>query len=155
MLLSLCACGKRSARTCPALRLHCPEGTTSVGVTVTAVGLSPAGSGCLVTLSPFAGDELPELDNMADHWLGSIARATMQTYCDVILQIPELTPHSTKQLATDIGGSPSPVREGTALAHSNSQPPAEGSPPDVTPDVALKLSEMHLLLQAPSPGVLT
>lgn len=44
---------------------------------------------------------------MADNWLGSIARATMQTYCDVILQIPELTPHSTKQLATDIGGSPS------------------------------------------------
>lgn len=54
---------------------------------------------------PSAGDELPELDNMADSWLGSIARATMQTYCDVILQIPELTPHSTKQLATDIGVS--------------------------------------------------
>uniref|UniRef100_A0A452TWH2 Conserved oligomeric Golgi complex subunit 7 n=1 Tax=Ursus maritimus TaxID=29073 RepID=A0A452TWH2_URSMA len=53
---------------------------------------------------PEQGDELPELDNMADNWLGSIARATMQTYCDVILQIPELTPHSTKQLATDIGG---------------------------------------------------
>ncbi|KAM9210877.1 conserved oligomeric Golgi complex subunit 7 isoform 2-T2 [Dugong dugon] len=51
---------------------------------------------------PEQGDELPELDNMADHWLGSIARATMQTYCDVILQIPELTLHSTKQLATDI-----------------------------------------------------
>lgn len=48
------------------------------------------------------GDELPELDNMADYWLGSIARATMQTYCEVILQIPELTVHSTKQLATDI-----------------------------------------------------
>lgn len=43
---------------------------------------------------------------MADNWLGSIARATMQTYCDVILQIPELTPHSTKQLATDIGKYP-------------------------------------------------
>lgn len=27
----------------------------------------------------------------------------MQTYCDVIVQIPELTPHATKQLATDIG----------------------------------------------------
>uniref|UniRef100_A0A8D1WZ81 Conserved oligomeric Golgi complex subunit 7 n=1 Tax=Sus scrofa TaxID=9823 RepID=A0A8D1WZ81_PIG len=52
---------------------------------------------------PEQGDELPELDNMADNWLGSIARATMQTYCDAILQIPELTPHSTKQLATDIG----------------------------------------------------
>lgn len=60
----------------------------------------------MVTLFLFPGDELPELDNMADNWLGSIARATMQTYCDVILQIPELTPHSTKQLATDIGGSP-------------------------------------------------
>lgn len=53
----------------------------------------------------FSGDELPELDNMADNWLGSIARATMQTYCDAILQIPELSPHSAKQLATDIGGS--------------------------------------------------
>ncbi|XP_006730882.1 conserved oligomeric Golgi complex subunit 7 [Leptonychotes weddellii] len=51
---------------------------------------------------PEQGDELPELDNMADNWLGSIARATMQTYCDVILQIPELTLHSTKQLATDM-----------------------------------------------------
>lgn len=43
---------------------------------------------------------------MADNWLGSIARATMQTYCDVILQIPEVTPQSTKQLATDIGECP-------------------------------------------------
>ncbi|OXB68843.1 hypothetical protein ASZ78_002258 [Callipepla squamata] len=51
---------------------------------------------------PEQGDELPELDNMADYWLGSIARATMQTYCEVILQIPELTVHSTKQLSTDI-----------------------------------------------------
>ncbi|KYO41074.1 conserved oligomeric Golgi complex subunit 7 isoform X1 [Alligator mississippiensis] len=51
---------------------------------------------------PEQGDELPELDNMADYWLGSIARATMQTYCEVILQISELTVHSTKQLATDI-----------------------------------------------------
>uniref|UniRef100_G5E7U7 Conserved oligomeric Golgi complex subunit 7 n=1 Tax=Meleagris gallopavo TaxID=9103 RepID=G5E7U7_MELGA len=50
---------------------------------------------------PEQGDELPELDNMADYWLGSIARATMQTYCEVILQIPELTVHSTKQLSTD------------------------------------------------------
>nr|KAF6354589.1 component of oligomeric golgi complex 7 [Myotis myotis] len=73
---------------------------------------------------PEQGDELPELDNMADNWLGSIARATMQTYCDVILQIPELTPHSTKQLATDIGGSSSWAGEGTALAHGNGQPPA-------------------------------
>ncbi|XP_063170728.1 conserved oligomeric Golgi complex subunit 7 isoform X2 [Candoia aspera] len=51
---------------------------------------------------PEPGDEVPELDNMADYWLGALARATMQTYCEVILQIPELTPHSTKQLATDI-----------------------------------------------------
>ncbi|XP_053550553.1 conserved oligomeric Golgi complex subunit 7 [Bombina bombina] len=51
---------------------------------------------------PEQGEESPELDNMADYWLGSLARATMQTYCDVILQIPMLTPHSTKQLATDI-----------------------------------------------------
>ncbi|XP_025031484.1 conserved oligomeric Golgi complex subunit 7-like isoform X2 [Python bivittatus] len=51
---------------------------------------------------PEPGDEVPELDNTADYWLGSLARATMQTYCEVILQIPELTPHSTKQLATDI-----------------------------------------------------
>lgn len=49
------------------------------------------------------GDELPELDNVADYWLGSIARATMQTYCDAILLIPQLSTHSTKQLATDIG----------------------------------------------------
>lgn len=70
------------------------------------VGSSRACSLSLVTFSPFPGDELPELDNMADNWLGSIARATMQTYCDVILQIPELTPHSTKQLATDMGGCP-------------------------------------------------
>ncbi|KAM8961456.1 conserved oligomeric Golgi complex subunit 7 [Pelodytes ibericus] len=51
---------------------------------------------------PEQGEETPELDNMADYWLGSLARATMQTYCDVILQIPMLTPHSSKQLATDI-----------------------------------------------------
>ncbi|KAL2078513.1 hypothetical protein ACEWY4_026198 [Coilia grayii] len=51
---------------------------------------------------PEQGDDVPELENTADYWLGSIARATMQTYCDVILQIPELTPHATKQLATDI-----------------------------------------------------
>uniref|UniRef100_A0AAY5EGH8 Conserved oligomeric Golgi complex subunit 7 n=1 Tax=Electrophorus electricus TaxID=8005 RepID=A0AAY5EGH8_ELEEL len=51
---------------------------------------------------PEQGDDVPELENTADYWLGSIARATMQTYCDVILQIPELSPHATKQLATDI-----------------------------------------------------
>lgn len=36
----------------------------------------------------------------------------MQTYCDVILQIPELTPHSTKQLVTDIGEFPPTPRMG-------------------------------------------
>ncbi|XP_051537967.1 conserved oligomeric Golgi complex subunit 7-like [Myxocyprinus asiaticus] len=51
---------------------------------------------------PEQGDDVPELENTADYWLGSIARATMQTYCDVILQISELSPHATKQLATDI-----------------------------------------------------
>uniref|UniRef100_A0A3Q4AEJ3 Conserved oligomeric Golgi complex subunit 7 n=1 Tax=Mola mola TaxID=94237 RepID=A0A3Q4AEJ3_MOLML len=51
---------------------------------------------------PEQGDDLPELDNTADYWLGSIARATMQTYCDAILIIPQLSSHSTKQLATDI-----------------------------------------------------
>lgn len=51
----------------------------------------------------FVGDDVPELENTADYWLGSIARATMQTYCDVILQLPELSLHATKQLATDIG----------------------------------------------------
>ncbi|XP_042252988.1 conserved oligomeric Golgi complex subunit 7 [Thunnus thynnus] len=51
---------------------------------------------------PEQGDDLPELDNTADYWLGSIARATMQTYCDAMLLIPQLSPHSTKQLATDI-----------------------------------------------------
>lgn len=54
------------------------------------------------------GDDLPELDNVADYWLGSIARATMQTYCDVILLIPQLSTCSTKQLATDIGTVASP-----------------------------------------------
>lgn len=53
--------------------------------------------------SSVSGDDLPELDNTADYWLGSIARATMQTYCDAILLIPQLSTHSTKQLATDIG----------------------------------------------------
>uniref|UniRef100_A0A8C2PZ89 Conserved oligomeric Golgi complex subunit 7 n=1 Tax=Cyprinus carpio TaxID=7962 RepID=A0A8C2PZ89_CYPCA len=51
---------------------------------------------------PEQGDDVPELENTADYWLGSIARATMQTYCDVILQLHELSPHATKQLATDI-----------------------------------------------------
>lgn len=71
-------------------------------------GLSRAGPALLGDLLSLAGDELPELDNMADSWLGSIARATMQTYCDVVLQIPALSPHATRQLATDIGAFPPP-----------------------------------------------
>ncbi|CAL8260925.1 unnamed protein product [Arctogadus glacialis] len=51
---------------------------------------------------PEQGDDLPELDNTADYWLGSIARATMQTYCDAILQVPHLHPRATKQMITDI-----------------------------------------------------
>lgn len=51
---------------------------------------------------PEQGDDVPELDNTTDYWLGSIARATMQTYCDAILLIPQLSSHSTKQLAKDI-----------------------------------------------------
>lgn len=51
---------------------------------------------------PEQGEDLPELDNTADYWLGSIARATMQTYCDAILQVPHLHPRATKQLITDI-----------------------------------------------------
>lgn len=64
----------------------------------------PGGKKCpnLVSSLPL-GDDLPELDNIADYWLGSIARATMQTYCDAILLIPQLSIRSTKQLATDIG----------------------------------------------------
>lgn len=58
---------------------------------------------CHLTSLSLSGDDLPELDNTADYWLGSIARATMQTYCDAILLIPHLSARSTKQLATDIG----------------------------------------------------
>lgn len=68
---------------------------------------------------------------MADSWLGSIARATMQTYCDVILQIPTLTPHSTRQLATDIGGSPPlPSPQGiSSQAFSKASPSSLGMQP--------------------------
>lgn len=94
----------------------------SVGLAAWRQKLLPVGSSrpqsFLTPFPPFPGDELPELDNMADNWLGSIARATMQTYCDAILQIPELTPHSTKQLATDIGGCPpGQAAGGMAVAH--------------------------------------
>ncbi|XP_032828322.1 conserved oligomeric Golgi complex subunit 7 [Petromyzon marinus] len=51
---------------------------------------------------PEQGEESQELDNMADYWLGSVARATMHMYGEMILQINLLSPHSTKQLVTDI-----------------------------------------------------
>jgi hypothetical protein len=76
---------------------------------------------------------------MADNWLGSIARATMQTYCDVILQIPELTPHSTKQLATDIGGCLRPGC-GEQLLHLSSPP----SHPPVPPGILSQVSNFKL-----------
>lgn len=60
---------------------------------------------------------------MADSWLGSIARATMQTYCDVVLQIPALSPHATRQLATDIGASPPPGVSSRASPRPGSQAP--------------------------------
>lgn len=48
------------------------------------------------------GDELFELDNMVDNWLGLIVRVMMQIYCDVILQIFELSLYFVKQLVIDI-----------------------------------------------------
>lgn len=39
----------------------------------------------------------------SDQWLGAVARGTMTTYADQILQIPSLPPAAAHQLATDIG----------------------------------------------------
>ncbi|KAK3085428.1 hypothetical protein FSP39_003139 [Pinctada imbricata] len=44
--------------------------------------------------------ELPE--HPADLWLESIARGSMHLYGEQILKIPELTPHASKQLITDV-----------------------------------------------------
>ena len=45
------------------------------------------------------------LESLADVWLESVARGTMHVYTEVILDIPQLTVHSTQQLITDIGES--------------------------------------------------
>lgn len=44
----------------------------------------------------------PEVEHLADHWLGSVARGTMHSYVEAILKIPELSAHATRQLGTDI-----------------------------------------------------
>ncbi|XP_041482343.1 conserved oligomeric Golgi complex subunit 7-like isoform X2 [Lytechinus variegatus] len=44
----------------------------------------------------------PEVAHLADHWIGSVARATMHMYVEVILRINELSPQAARQLATDI-----------------------------------------------------
>ncbi|PIK54807.1 putative conserved oligomeric Golgi complex subunit 7 [Apostichopus japonicus] len=44
----------------------------------------------------------PEVEHLADHWLGSVARGTMHSYVEAILKIPEISPHATRQLGTDI-----------------------------------------------------
>ncbi|CAB1337812.1 unnamed protein product [Coregonus sp. 'balchen'] len=89
--------GESYAEDLPNFSLSPQEYITNIGQYIMSLPLH---------LEPFRtrrwSDDLPELDNTADYWLGSIARATMQTYCDAILLIPELTAHSTKQLATDI-----------------------------------------------------
>lgn len=94
------SCGSSSSDVINQLLISCSDVINQLGLRAVQ---SQGRSGVLANRTVCAGDELPELDNVADYWLGSIARATMQTYCEVILQIPQLTPHSTKQLATDIG----------------------------------------------------
>lgn len=49
----------------------------------------------------FSFSDIPE--HSADLWLQSITRGTMFLYCEEILKIPELSPHGTKQLVTDLG----------------------------------------------------
>lgn len=50
---------------------------------------------------PYTEDQdIPE--HCADLWLQSITRGTMFLYCEEILKIPELSPHGTKQLVTDL-----------------------------------------------------
>ncbi|XP_064456809.1 conserved oligomeric Golgi complex subunit 7-like [Ornithodoros turicata] len=43
------------------------------------------------------------VDHIADYLLGCVARDTMRTYIDVIIQIERLTSQASSQLATDIG----------------------------------------------------
>lgn len=47
--------------------------------------------------------DVTEEQNPASYWLGSVAQATMHTYVDSILLIPELTDLASKQLVADIG----------------------------------------------------
>ena len=44
-------------------------------------------------------------EHLADLWLESVARGTMHVFGEEMLKIPELTPHGTKQLITDVGES--------------------------------------------------
>ncbi|XP_030837480.1 conserved oligomeric Golgi complex subunit 7 [Strongylocentrotus purpuratus] len=44
----------------------------------------------------------PEVAHLADYWIGSVARATMHMYVEVILRINELTQQAARQLSTDI-----------------------------------------------------
>ena len=55
-----------------------------------------------VTESSERGEDDQE-DHPSDAWLGAIARGTMETYVQSILQIPSLPPQAALQLATDIG----------------------------------------------------
>ena len=44
-----------------------------------------------------------EEQDPASKWLSSVAQATMHTYVESILRIPELTDFASKQLVADIG----------------------------------------------------
>ena len=47
--------------------------------------------------------ETDEEQDPASKWLSSVAQATMHTYVESILRIPELTDFASKQLVADIG----------------------------------------------------
>ncbi|KAI0226391.1 Conserved oligomeric Golgi complex subunit 7 [Lamellibrachia satsuma] len=51
---------------------------------------------------PYTTIQSESLESLADVWLESVARGTMHVYTEVILQVPQLTSHSTQQLITDI-----------------------------------------------------
>lgn len=46
-------------------------------------------------------------EQLADLWLESVARGTMHTYAEQILNIPKLSHLASQQLLTDIGECPS------------------------------------------------
>ncbi|KAL8588662.1 hypothetical protein ACOMHN_001979 [Nucella lapillus] len=50
---------------------------------------------------PYTSEHEPP-EHLADLWLESVARGTMHVFGEEILKIPDLTPHGTKQLITDI-----------------------------------------------------